>query len=222
MEIRVYPFGPLQASLYVVAIGKEAFIIDPCVAYELLDLDGLDVKGIICTHAHYDHIIEADNLCAKTNSILLAYEDEIPMMKDSLQNGSAKMFLPYSVQSPVVALSDGEMLGASDFLIEDCEPFTIEVIHTPGHTAGSISLLFDFYESSGKRKHLFTGDTVFAGTIGRTDLGGDMKQMRQSIAKIAAMNDDVMIYPGHGDLTTVGDERRHNPFFTAAFYNDII
>jgi glyoxylase-like metal-dependent hydrolase (beta-lactamase superfamily II) len=221
MEVRVYPFGPLQASLYVVVIGKDAFIIDPCVSLDLLGLEEFDVKGIICTHAHYDHIIEADNIARKTKSVLLAYVDEIPLMKDSIRNGSARMFLPYAVESPVVALKDLEVLAPRDFMMKDDEKFTITVIHTPGHTSGSICVLFDSSEGSDKRKHLFTGDTVFAGSIGRTDLGGDMNQMRKSIAKIAAMEDDVIIYPGHGDITTVGAEKRNNPFFTSAFYNDI-
>ncbi|MDD3959399.1 MAG: MBL fold metallo-hydrolase [Oscillospiraceae bacterium] len=222
MEVRFYPFGPLQAILYLVVIGKEAIIIDPCVPVELLDLDGLDVKGIICTHAHYDHIIEADNISRKTKSVLLAYTDEIPLMKDSIRNGSARMFLPYSVESPVLPLKDGDILTPRDFMMSDTEPFTIKVIHTPGHTYGSISVLFDFFEKKKNGKHLFTGDTVFAGMIGRTDLGGDMNQMKQSIAKIAMLEDDVIIYPGHGEMTTVGAEKRHNQFFTAAFYNDII
>ncbi len=221
MEVRVYPFGPLQASLYVVVIGKDAFIIDPCVSLDLLGLEEFDVKGIICTHAHYDHIIEADNIARKTKSVLLAYVDEIPLMKDSIRNGSARMFLPYAVESPVVALKDLEVLTPRDFMMKDDEKFTITVIHTPGHTSGSICVLFDSSEGFDKRKLLFTGDTVFAGSIGRTDLGGDMNQMRKSIAKIAAMEDDVIIYPGHGDITTVGAEKRNNPFFTSAFYNDI-
>ncbi len=222
MEVRVFPFGPLQATLYVVVIGKDAFIIDPCVSLDLLGLDELDVKGILCTHAHYDHIIEADHIARKTRSVLLAYGDEIPLMKDSIRNGSARMFLPYTVESPVVALHDRDILAPHDFMMNEENKFTITVIHTPGHTHGSISILFDLSECTDGRKHLFTGDTVFAGSIGRTDLGGDMNEMRKSIAKIAAMDDDVIIYPGHGDLTTVGEEKRHNPFFTAAFYNDII
>lgn len=222
MEVRVYPFGPLQASLYVVLVGNEAFIIDPCVSLDLLDMEEIDVKGIICTHAHYDHIIEADNIARRTKSVLLAYIDEIPLMKDSIRNGSARMFLPYSVESPVVALKDQEVLTPRDFMMKNDENFTITILHTPGHTYGSISVLFDFSNGTDKKKHLFTGDTVFAGSIGRTDLGGNMAQMRQSIAKIAAMDDDVIIYPGHGEITTVGAEKRFNPFFTAAFYNDII
>ena len=131
------------------------------------------------------------------------------------------MFLPYSVESPVVGLRDGELLGANDFLMTAKEPFSIRILHTPGHTSGSISILFEFPEAEHK-KHLFTGDTVFAGSIGRTDLGGDMTQMRKTIAMIASMEDDVLIYPGHGETTTIAAEKRYNPFFTAAYYNGII
>lgn len=222
MEVRIYPFGPLQANMYMVVVGKEALIIDPCVSFDSIDLEGIDVKGIFCTHAHYDHIIEADNLSRKTKSVLMAYSEEIPVMKDSIRNGSAMRFLPYSVKSHVIPLTDGAEFGPDDFLMSGSEPFLIRVIHTPGHTMGSISLFFEFSEIKKGGKILFTGDTIFAGSIGRTDLGGDMDEMKQSIAKIAAMDEDVIIYPGHGESTTVGAETLHSPFFTAAFYNDII
>lgn len=222
MEIRSYPFGPIQANLYVVIIENDAFIIDPCVPYESLDIDNYKVRGVFCTHAHYDHILEADNIIANTGSSLLAYSTEIPAFQDARGNGSYYFGKKVKVNSPVCALNDGDILTSLDFEMNAKEVFTIRIIHTPGHTAGSICILFEFMDNKGPRKHLFSGDTVFAGTIGRTDLGGSLKDMRNSISKIATLSNDVIIYPGHGDMTTVEQEKRTNPYFTATFYNDII
>ncbi len=222
MEIRSYPFGPMQANLYVVIIEKDAFIIDPCVPYESLDIEDYKVRGVFCTHAHYDHILEADNIIANTGSSLLAYSTEIPAFQHSRMNGSSYFGKEVKVNSPVCALNDGDILTSLDFEMTAKELFAIRIIHTPGHTSGSICILFEFMDNNGPRKHLFSGDTVFAGTIGRTDLGGSLKDMRNSISKIATLSNDVIIYPGHGDMTTVEQEKRSNPYFTATFYNDII
>lgn len=222
MEIRCYPFGPIQANLYVVIIEKDAFIIDPCVPYDTLDIGDYKVRGVFCTHAHYDHIIEADNIVAISGSYLLAHTSEIPAFKDIKRNGSSYFGKKITVDSPVCAIKDGDILTSLDFGMSVSELFTIRIIHTPGHSAGSICILFEFMDNDGPRKHLFSGDTVFAGTIGRTDIGGNLKDMRNSISKIATLSNDVIIYPGHGDMTTVEQEKRTNPYFTATFYNDII
>lgn len=222
MQIRSYPFGPLQANLYTIQVANSIFIIDPCVPYETLALDDLTVKGIFCTHAHYDHILEADHLREQTGSELLAYIDEIPAFKDAYRNGSQQFLHPYQVKSPICELKNGDLLTPIDFDMSDEEPFTIRIMHTPGHSSGSMSILFDFINEEKNKRHLFTGDTVFAGTIGRTDLGGSMDQMRTSISKIATLSDDVMIYPGHGEITTVGREKLENPYFTPTFYNNVI
>lgn len=222
MEIRCYPFGPIQANLYVVIIEKDAFIIDPCVPYESLDIGDYKVRGVFCTHAHYDHILEADNIIAHSGSNLFAHSTEIPAFKDVQKNGSHYFGKSYSVESPVCAIKDGDVLTSLDFEMSVTELFTIRIIHTPGHTTGSICILFEFMDNDGPRKHLFSGDTVFAGTIGRTDIGGSLKDMKNSISKIATLSNDVIIYPGHGDRTSVEQEKRSNPYFTATFYNDII
>lgn len=222
MEIRCFPFGPLQSNLYVVIIGKDAFVIDPCVPYETLEIADYRIRGVFCTHAHYDHILEADNIIGQSGSILLAHSTEIPALKDANINGSSYFSASYAVKSPIYAIKDGDILTSLDFEMTSTELFTIRIIHTPGHTSGSICILFEFMDNDGPRKHLFSGDTVFAGTIGRTDDGGSLKDMRNSISKIATLSNDVIIYPGHGDMTSVQQEKRSNPYFTATFYNDII
>lgn len=223
MEIRSYPYGPLQANMHVVIIGKDAFVIDPCVPYDSTDLSEYHLRGIFCTHAHFDHIIEADNMFHSTGSVIMAMESEIKALTKPGKVGTSDSLLPsYSVKSPVCALKEGDVFTAFDFDMKDTEIFTIRVIHTPGHTSGSMCLLFEVIDQKKPNKFLFSGDTVFAGTIGRTDLGGNLNDMRNSVSKIAMLSKDVVIYPGHGDMTTVGREKLENPYFTAPFYNDII
>jgi len=215
MEIRTYPFGPLQANLYIIAFESDAIIIDPCVSFDMLGLDGINVCGIICTHSHYDHIVEAENIRALTGSILLAYEDEIQSILDPAFNSSSPFFPALSISPPVCGLKDGEVLTASDFEIKTKDDFTMTVIHTPGHTKGSICLLFTLNTPDGVRKYLFSGDTLFAGSVGRTDIGGSMPDMMNSIQRLSRLPDDVFVLPGHGQATTMGYEKTNNPYFTA-------
>ena len=222
MEIYTYPFGPLQANLYIICFESDAIIIDPCVPFDSLELKGLKVRAIICTHAHYDHIVEADTIRSHTGGIMLAYEDETASMMDADKNGSSEYFTPLSVSPPICGLKDGEILTADDFEIKTKDDFTITVIHTPGHTYGSMCLLLSCGTKSGVRKYLFSGDTIFAGTIGRTDLGGSMKDMMSSIRKLSRLPEDVVVLPGHGESTTIGAEKTNSPYFTALNYDDII
>lgn len=222
MEIRTYPFGPLQSNLYLIVFESDAIIIDPCVPYESLDLEGIRVRGIICTHCHYDHIVEAENIRALSGSFILAYEDEIEPLMDATKNGSSDYFTALSITAPICGLKDGEILTAHDFEIETKDEFTMEVIHTPGHTNGSMCILFTVKSGSVVKKYLFSGDTIFAGSIGRTDLGGSMTDMMNSIRLLSKLPDDIAVLPGHGQSTTMGIEKRNSPYFTALNYDDII
>lgn len=222
MNIQSYPFGPLQANLYILFLKKHAFIIDPCVSLDSLDLKNRKVAGIFMTHAHYDHILEADLLAATTSAPLIALDQEKDAFIDPVKNGSLSFCnSEISIQTQLLLLKDGDVLSTADFGIDD-ELFVLRVMHTPGHSSGSMCLLFEFPDQEGLKKHMFTGDTLFSGTIGRTDIGGNMGEMRRSIAKIAALPDHVIVYPGHGESTTIGRERQWNPYFTPTFYNDII
>jgi hydroxyacylglutathione hydrolase len=219
MKIKVYPFGPLQANSYVVIFENDAFIIDPCVPLEILDLEGLHVRGIFCTHAHFDHIIEANHYREQLGCMIMVHEMDISAMKDSEVNGSDSMSSRIVVSEPLYPLRDNDVLTAQDFEMDEKNPFSITVMHTPGHTRGSICLLFAVNDCDNV---LFSGDTIFAGTVGRTDLGGSMPDMIQSIRRISRLPDNVRIYPGHGESTSVGIEKSVNPYFTALSYNDII
>jgi len=222
MEIRTYPFGPLQANLYIIAFESDAIIIDPCVPYQSLGLEGSKVRGIICTHSHYDHIVEAENIRTRTGSLIYAYEDEKKAIMDADMNGSSLFFEALSVSPPIGGLNDGDILTASDFEIDTKDDFSLTVIHTPGHTYGSMCLLFLVKTGSGDKRYLFSGDTLFAGSIGRTDLGGSMPDMIRSIKLLSRLPDDVIVFPGHGQSTTIGKEKKSNPYFTSINYDDII
>lgn len=222
MVIRTYPFGPLQANLYIIAFESDAIIIDPCVPYQSLGLEGSKVRGIICTHSHYDHIVEAENIRTLTGSMIYAYEDEKEAIMDADMNGSTLFFEALSISPPIGGLNDGDVLTARDFEIDTKDDFSLTVIHTPGHTYGSMCLLFKVKTESGDKEYLFSGDTIFAGSIGRTDLGGSMPDMILSIKILSQLPDDVLVLPGHGQSTTIGIEKKNNPYFTSINYDDII
>lgn len=219
MKIKVYPFGPLQANSYLVIFDKDAFVIDPCVPLEILDLENLHVRGVFCTHAHFDHIIEANHYSEQLKCMIMVHELDIPAMKDPDIYGTNSISSRIVVREPLYPLKDTDVLHPQDFEMNQQDLFSITVMHTPGHTKGSMCLLFSVKDSE---TVLFSGDTIFAGTVGRTDLGGSMPDMIQSIRRISCLPDTVRIYPGHGQSTTVGIEKSVNPYFTALSYNDII
>lgn len=213
MEIKCYPFGPLQANAYLVLFGTDAFLIDPCVKTELIDLSGMQVRGIFCTHGHFDHIIEAERTRSKTSAVIMAHEEECPMILTGETSAKIHPSMRITIEPPVCALKDGDVLHTEDFGFSWQNPVEIRIIHTPGHSRGSMCILFT-EEGADQSNVLFSGDTVFYDTIGRTDLGGSMEDMRRSLAKLSLLPDEVCVYPGHGPSTSIGREKRHNPYFT--------
>ena len=193
--------GPLAANCYIVSSlkTKEACLIDPGGEPErikkVLDKNGLVLNFIINTHGHGDHILANGNF----NVPIFIHELDGAYLGDPEKNLSG-MF-GFSFTSPAAAglLKDGGRIGLGDL--------EFEVIHTPGHTPGSISLKLG--------DAVFTGDTLFASGIGRTDLpGGNEKDIFRSIKeRLLALDDGTEVYPGHGPVSTIGEEKRNNPFF---------
>jgi glyoxylase-like metal-dependent hydrolase (beta-lactamase superfamily II) len=214
MRIECYPYGPLQANSYAVIYGNDAIIIDPCVTYEAMELDSFVVHGIFCTHGHFDHIYEANSLRLRTKAAIIAHEAECPLIISGEGPASISVDADLSVSEPICRLKDGDIITAEDLGFKTDTDLKIEVLHTPGHTSGSICLLFTEKTSTGIEYALFSGDTIFYETIGRTDLGGSMAEMRQSISRLSLLPDEVKVYPGHGPSTTIGHEKRNNPYFT--------
>lgn len=180
---------------------KETVVIDPAKdgLYDKLSSNGLKPVAILLTHGHFDHIMGTHELVEKSGAKVYALESEKELCGDADLNASAQIRRPYTVE-PDVLLTDGQEIEPAGM--------KIRVYATPGHTEGSCC----FYIES--RKWLFTGDTLFCGSIGRTDLptGDDRKIMRSVHMLTDTFDDDVKVYPGHGDTSTIGDEKKYNPF----------
>ena len=197
--------GPFAANCYLVACAetKEAVIIDPGaegrrIIKRVHDL-GLKVKYIINTHAHIDHVGANAEVKEAFNAPVLVHAADAPLLRSP--QASMALFMGQSkVTPPDWTLEEGDLLEAGTL--------RIKVLETPGHTPGGISL-----DINGV---LFTGDTLFAGSIGRTDFpGGSFRQIIKSIKeKLLSYPDDTRVFPGHGPPTSVGDERLYNPFLT--------
>ncbi len=197
--------GPLEVNCYVLGSEKEktAIIIDaggnPDEILNILKKHHLTLLYMINTHAHFDHVGGISAMQISTGAKFLIHQDEIPLLR-SLNEQTDAFGLP-KISMPQVdrPLKDGDKIVLGNE--------TVVVIHTPGHSPGSICLLME--------NIVFTGDTLFAGSIGRTDLyGGSYDNIIRSIkTRLFTLGDHVMVYPGHGPCTTIGHEKQHNPFF---------
>lgn len=195
--------GILSSNTYILwDEDKVCAIIDPGNDASSIDKEvvkyGLTVKYIILTHAHYDHIFFLDELKQKfEESVVICHENENesfsnPYKNGSLLFGSAKVF---NKADKTVKDQDTLLLGKEE----------IEIIHTPGHTEGGICIRAG--------KFLFTGDTLFYRSYGRTDLGdGSDEKMAESLKKLSNMDPSIIVLPGHGTFSTIGDEKKYNPF----------
>jgi glyoxylase-like metal-dependent hydrolase (beta-lactamase superfamily II) len=195
--------GALQTNCFLVSADESspAFVIDPAGGAErvLEAIGGRDVAAVVLTHGHFDHLGAATEVMEATGAPLWVHEADAEAVSSAWKNGARLFGFSDAAPEPDRRLADGDELWADGLLL--C------VLHTPGHTPGGISLLGD--------GHLFCGDTVFAGSVGRTDFpGGSARELRRSIeTKIAVLPDDTVVHPGHGPDTTVGAERARNPFF---------
>jgi glyoxylase-like metal-dependent hydrolase (beta-lactamase superfamily II) len=202
----IIPVGPLQCNCSIVGDenSREAIVIDPGDDIEhvlaLLKKHRLTVKQIVITHAHIDHVGGAMKLKAATGAPILLNENDTALLKMlEMQAAWVGMRSPGTVEIDA-SIKDGDVIKISGL--------EAEVLHTPGHTEGSICLLFE------PQKTLIAGDTLFAGSIGRTDLtGGSYEKIIRSLhGKLLTLDDAIVVIPGHGPLTTIGAERESNPF----------
>lgn len=213
MEIQVKPVGMIQANCYIVSSdSKNAFIIDPGGdAKQLLNnlkQHDLTLKMILLTHGHHDHIAAVWDILEECPVPVYVHSGDKEMLED-IQISLCSMvpvYFHYKTGVEYQTVKDGDKLEMDDL--------KIEVLHTPGHTKGSCCFVVN-------QQVMFTGDTLFQGDIGRCDLyGGDYTVMKQSLARLAVLETDYRVYPGHGPATTLLNQKATNPYLGQVSYDD--
>jgi glyoxylase-like metal-dependent hydrolase (beta-lactamase superfamily II) len=205
-RVHVLEVGPLAVNCFLLehTQSRKAVVIDPgddgpSILARIGDL-GLSVDKILLTHGHFDHVGAVAILREKTGAKVHIHEADAERMKTARRQGLIFGLRVADPPPPDVIVGDGDIVpfGEGELRVE----------HTPGHTPGCVSYIIG--------KMAFVGDLIFAGSIGRTDLpGGDYDQLIAAVKeKIFVLPDDTVLFPGHGPATTVGEERRSNPFFT--------
>lgn len=203
MQIRTvcpYSFG---ANTYIVYSGSQAFLVDPAVSVRAITSavseEGLFLKGILLTHGHFDHTVSADTVREALGIPLYVHERDAVMLTDGRKNAYYEFYGKECVHKPAERLlTDGDTVCIGD------EKLT--VLHTPGHSGGSVCYLADSF--------IITGDTLFAESVGRSDLwSGSGELLRASLEKLRLLSPDLKIYPGHGAPSTLG-----NALDNAAYY----
>ena len=204
MIIKTLVVGPIMANSFVLGCEEshEAAVIDPGdeadrILLALAESD-LSLKYIINTHGHLDHVAANKRLKEITGAPILIHPLDAPMLNQVASSAAAWGIAAENSPPPDRELEEGDKVTFGKI--------NLRVIHTPGHTPGGISLCTD--------REVFVGDTLFAGSIGRTDFpGGSFEMIKKSIRqKLFALDDDFTVYPGHGPTTTIAEERRSNPF----------
>lgn len=201
MKIKVFVDSVMQENSYIYYDEKtlEAVIIDPALCLEkekkFIDDNKLNVKYIMLTHSHADHVADAEALKEYTGAAIIANKDEREMLIDAKKNLSSDFFTHGIEFEADKYVSEGDKIQLGNN--------TFTFIDTPGHTTGGMCIRFN--------NDLFTGDTLFMGSIGRTDLyGGNYDKMLKSLKKLSKLEDDLNIYPGHGPASTIGTEKASN------------
>jgi len=204
MIVHAWPVGPLQVNCYLVGCEttRDALLIDPGSDPDLILKGiaeaGLSVRSIVNTHGHCDHIGANRRLVEETGAELCMHPDDVPLIERALEQ--AALYGLQTTQSP----QPGRLLVEGDRV--EVGKLSFEVFHVPGHSTGSICLHAD--------GHVFVGDVLFAGSVGRTDLpGGNFEQLIAGIrSKLLVLPDETLVHPGHGPDTTIGREKQVNPF----------
>ena len=216
MVHEVLPVGLLQCNCSVLGDERtgEAIVVDPGDdiprILAILQRHHLRVTQILITHAHIDHIAGAARLKALTGAPILYNPRDLELVRMMDLQASWLGIATPEVPPPDDTLDDGRIIPISTAPDSTAPPLTAHILHTPGHTQGSVCLYLPDHSL------LLAGDTLFAGSVGRTDLpGGDTATLLRSIHhKLLALPDATRVIPGHGPSTTIGDERATNPFLT--------
>ncbi len=203
MLIKSIVVGPLEVNCFVIAdeASKKAIVVDPGDEpdriMDMIKENGLKIEYIICTHGHFDHVGAVSDLKKATDAKVLIHKDELEIY-DAAKDMAA--FWGYDLDplpDPDVLVEDGVDIAVGDL--------SFKVFHTPGHSPGGICLYGEGI--------VITGDTLFAGSVGRTDFhGGDTNRLKESFKRLMSLPENIRVLPGHGPETTIGREKRENMF----------
>jgi hydroxyacylglutathione hydrolase len=204
MDIHTIVVGPLEVNCYIIADldSRDAIVIDPgddaAKILKYVRSRSLRVHYILNTHGHIDHVGANAILRAQLNAPIAIHHADANLLQNAALNGAALFGFPFTEHSPDLLLNDHDTIQSASL--------RLAVVHTPGHSPGGVCFLAE--------SCVFTGDTLFAGSVGRTDLpGGNWRQLCQSLKeKILPLRDSLTVYPGHGPETTIAAERQTNPF----------
>lgn len=178
----------------------DGVMIDPGGAADRLvsEAEGIKIRYIIITHAHFDHIGALEKVADKFGAPVVIHELDAPSLTDTRYNLCTFAGVPENRRGADKTVTDGETLKVGNI--------EFKFVHTPGHTRGGMCIFAG-------DNHLITGDTLFKGTVGRTDFeGGDHMTLLKSVSKLAQLDDNIRIYPGHGEESTIGFEKKTNPY----------
>ena len=212
MNCKRFPLGGLWTNGYLFfgggddPKGRMAFFIDPGgdvqEVIEYLDRNNLTLKAVMLTHGHLDHLAGIDKLVPLAGNEIYISKEDAPLLKHPPEEVQEAFGIECEGVEAFKTVSDGDVLSIGSF--------EVKVMATPGHTPGSVCYMI----SAGGKNILASGDTLFAQSVGRTDLpGGDWNTLLRSLEKLAALPDDLQVLPGHGPETTIGRERGSNPFW---------
>ncbi len=208
MHLQVFCIQPMEQNAYIYydENTKDGVVVDPGGEGETLlgfiRENGLQIAAILLTHGHFDHIMAVKDLKNALQVPVAAHKDEVEILSDPAIN-----FSGYNGGTKVSIKPDILLTHEEDFTFGGCR---LHVIHTPGHTPGGVCYYDEAYGT------MFTGDTLFKSSIGRTDLpGGNTKMLYHAIStRLLPLPEHVAVYPGHGPSSTIGREKKHNPYFT--------
>lgn len=213
MKITQIPVGQLCANCYIIETeNKNAIAVDAGGDFEklrkFLQDNGLTLKKILLTHGHFDHIGATAQLSKEYNAEVFVHEDDAVMLTDRRESlADAAGGMPHTDVENYTTIKDGDVITQDEL--------SFEVIHTPGHTRGGVC-----YKCG---RHLFTGDTLFKMSMGRTDFpGGSASQLFASLKKLSNLDGDYSVYPGHNQATTLDYERKYNSYLKGNPYEDFI
>ncbi|MBM4145864.1 MAG: MBL fold metallo-hydrolase [Nitrospira sp.] len=203
MIIKKLIVGSLENNCYIIADEKtnECFITDPGDEpdriLDLINKNNLIIKYIICTHAHFDHVAAIPEIKEETKAWIVLHSDDLNMYRSTKDQAAAWGYEIDPLPEPDIFVSEGDILEVGGL--------KFEVLHTPGHTQGGICLYGEGI--------VITGDTLFAGSVGRTDLqGGDISKLRKSFKRLMSLPDEVKVLAGHGPESTIKKEKIDNFF----------